>query len=389
MKTVCQKDMCTGCMACVEVCPAKAISVKDSLKAYNAIISVEDCINCNLCSKTCQVNQPLTLSKPIEWYQGWAVDSAIRRLGSSGGVASELAREFIVLGGLVCTCVYKNGDFSFQFIQKQQELSKISGSKYVKSNPFGVYKRIKELLAENKRVLFIGLPCQVAALKRVVGIKLEKQLTTVDLICHGTPSPQILNLYLEQYGKSLKNIHNIRFREKNNFSLVKKNDTDNIYVPVNGKREMDQYSIAFLNRACYTENCYACQYAKLERVSDITLGDSWGSELDVTEKSKGISLILCQSVKGIDLLKKCNIKLLDVNIDNAVENNHQLHSPAAMPKNRDIFLEKLHDGKKFNNLVWRYFTINCIKQKIKKYLIKLHLMGGGITYRISLNVNKN
>ena len=157
---------------------------------------------------------------------------------------------------------------------------------------------------------------------------------------------------------------------------MKKNDTDNIYVPVNGKREMDQYSIAFLNRACYTENCYSCQYAKLERVSDITLGDSWGSELDVTEKSKGISLILCQSVKGIDLLKKCNIKLLDVNIDNAVKNNHQLHSPAAMPKNRDIFLEKLHDGKKFNNLVWRYFTINCIKQKIKKYLIKLHLMGG-------------
>ena len=81
-------------------------------------------------------------------------------------------------------------------------------------------------------------------------------------------------------------------------------------------------------------------------------------------------------MKGIDLLKKCNIKLLDVNIDNAVKNNHQLHSPAAMPKNRDIFLEKLHDGKKFNNLVWRYFTINCIKQKIKKYLIKLHLMGG-------------
>lgn len=115
----------------------------------------------------------------------------------------------------------------------------------------------------------------------------------------------------------------------------------------------------------------------MERVSDITLGDSWGSELDNAEKSKGISLILCQSSKGLDLIKDCNIKLLDVDINKAVEKNHQLHSPALMPRNRNIFLEKLQEGKNFNNLVWRYFTINCVKQKVKKYLIKLHLIGGG------------
>ena len=111
MKTVCREDMCTGCMVCVDVCPAKAISVSDSLRANNAIINTEDCINCNLCSKICQVNHPVALIKPIKWYQGWAVDQNIRKLGSSGGVASELARSFIAIGGLVCTCVFKNGKF--------------------------------------------------------------------------------------------------------------------------------------------------------------------------------------------------------------------------------------------------------------------------------------
>lgn len=387
MKTVCQRDMCTGCMACVEMCPVKAISVKDSLKAYNAIINVEECINCNLCNKICQINQQVIFASPVEWYQGWALDESIRRAGSSGGVASELARKFVASGGIVCTCVYRNGEFTFRLIKTQQDISMIAGSKYVKSNPFGMYKQIKKLLTKNIKVLFIGLPCQVAGLKKVIGTKLEEQLTTVDLICHGTPSPQILKLYLEQYEKSPQNIKNIKFREKNNFLLARANVTDEMYRPVNGKKEMDKYSIAFLNRACYTENCYTCQYAKLERVSDITLGDSWGSELGNAEKSKGISLILCQSSKGLDLIKDCNIKLLDVDINKAVEKNHQLHSPALMPRNRNIFLEKLQEGKNFNNLVWRYFTINCVKQKVKKYLIKLHLIGGGVTYRISLDNN--
>ena len=38
----------------------------------------------------------------------------------------------------------------------------------------------------------------------------------------------------------------------------------------------------------YTENCYSCRYASQSRVSDISLGDSWGSELSEEEKKKGI-----------------------------------------------------------------------------------------------------
>ena len=43
-------------------------------------------------------------------------------------------------------------------------------------------------------MLFIGLPCQVAALNNY--IKDKKNLYTVDLICHGSPSPIILEKYI-------------------------------------------------------------------------------------------------------------------------------------------------------------------------------------------------
>ena len=42
---------------------------------------------------------------------------------------------------------------------------------------------------------------------------------TADLICHGTPSPQILDSFLFDYGIRLTEVQSIRFREKNNFKL--------------------------------------------------------------------------------------------------------------------------------------------------------------------------
>lgn len=50
MKTVCTKDNCTGCMACVESCPKNAIKIVDELDSYNAIINEEQCVNCDLFS---------------------------------------------------------------------------------------------------------------------------------------------------------------------------------------------------------------------------------------------------------------------------------------------------------------------------------------------------
>ena len=87
MVTVCEKDQCAGCMACLEVCSKNAINIKDSIKSYNAIIDEKRCINCNACRNVCQVNNNVDVSKPIIWKQGWASDVNIRKKSSSGGAA--------------------------------------------------------------------------------------------------------------------------------------------------------------------------------------------------------------------------------------------------------------------------------------------------------------
>ena len=101
MKTVCNTNQCTGCMACVEKCPVKAISIIDQCQAYNAVIDEEKCIGCSTCTKVCQKNNPPVLMQPIAWYQGWTHDETIRASASSGGVASGIIRTFLEKGGAV------------------------------------------------------------------------------------------------------------------------------------------------------------------------------------------------------------------------------------------------------------------------------------------------
>lgn len=93
--TVCKKDSCVGCMACVAVCPKQAIIIQDDLTAYNAIIDKSKCVQCGQCYKICQNNQHSELLKPIKWWQGWIKEEALRKKSSSGGIATAIEYGFI------------------------------------------------------------------------------------------------------------------------------------------------------------------------------------------------------------------------------------------------------------------------------------------------------
>ena len=378
--TVCKENQCSGCMACVDICSNQAISISDEITAYNAIIDQTKCINCGLCHDRCQSNYPSQMLKSIIWKQGWANDLYIREKSSSGGVAAALEISFIKQGGIVCSCCFKGGEFSFAFAETVEAVADFQGSKFVKSNPKGIYKKIRTYLLDEKKVLFLGLPCQVSAVKNYVGEKLQKNLYTVDLICHGSPSPKILKLYLEQHGVSLNNLYSINFRENNNFKI----NSGNKYFSLRGIR--DSYTISFLNAISYTENCYSCHYATMERVSDVTLGDSWGNSLSKTENKNGISLILCQTDKGKKLIYNSDIILFDVDYNKAIEANHQLTRPSKMPARRKEFFEKIKLGKKIDSIVWSIYPKQCFKQIVKGVLMKINFLRGedDINYCISV-----
>lgn len=369
-RTVCKKDMCAGCMACVDSCRHGAIAIEDTIEAYNARIDPTRCVGCGLCEKTCpQMVSPSSL-RPLEWLQGWAKDTSLRMSSSSGGLATAISEAFVASNGLVCSCAQEGGEFRFHLTSDADYLRRAQGSKYVKSNPLGAYREVREALQGGQRVLFIGLPCQVAAMRNFVGSRLADSFYTIDLICHGSPSPKVLSRFLEETGNNLSNELILDFRKKVQYQLRYRGaDT----VGRTGVR--DRYSIAFLSGLPYTEGCYSCRYAKGDRVSDITLGDSWGSELS-DEVANGISLALVQTDKGRELLEMTDLELLPVDPGLAVANNEQLQRPSTKPIERNTFMDGFRNGVRVNRLVLRARPKDCAKYLVKDILLALGLLRG-------------
>ena len=77
-------------------------------------------------------------------------------------------------------------------MEKTEEQIKIKGSKYIQSDMNDIIKKVQEDLADNKKVLFSGTPCQVAAVNACVKEKYKENLYTCDIVCHGVPSEFIL-----------------------------------------------------------------------------------------------------------------------------------------------------------------------------------------------------
>ena len=107
-------------------------------------------------------------------------------------------------------------------------------------------------------------------------------------------------------------------------------------------------------------------------MADLTLGDSWGSLMSSAEQKKGISLILCQSDKGQELLSTSNAVLKKVDLCNAVKANHQLEHPSIMPRERAVFFKNVNGG--FHFAMARCYPIIYYKYKLKAFLIKKKLI---------------
>ena len=360
MSTVCDLNMCTGCAACINVCKKNAITIIDDLTSYNAEIDPQKCVSCGLCTKVCPNKNSAILQTPKSWKEGWANNPKIRAKSSSGGIASALMYSFIKAGGYVASCKFEKGSFVFRLSNNCEEIQQFSGSKYVKSFPGTIYSDINDILKTGNKVLFIGLPCQVAAIKNV--IPKNEQLYTVDLICHGTPSPEILKKFLAERGIEENTLSDISFREKTAFRVTSSSRI------ISTPQQTDMYTQLFLDGVDYTENCYSCRYATLKRASDLTLGDSWGSEQTEHEQRNGVSLILCQTDKGQKLLDMSDLQLFDVNLQHAIRFNHQLESPSKLSKKRDAFFVGLSSG--FHKTAKKMYPKLYRKNVVKYFLFK-------------------
>lgn len=304
MIDICKKEECTGCYACVNVCPKSCVSmVTDSFGELHPVIDQQTCIDCRQCYNTCPNNRKLSLNRPLSCYAFWLTDYKKRKECASGGAATAISEYTISKKkGVVFGTAYDRTLTAKIFCAKNiEDLARFKGSKYVFSEVGNqTFKEVKSFLKMGTFVTFIATPCQIAGLKSFLK-KDYDNLLTVDLICHGTAPSCYLSETVSflKRKKGLSSLTNIRFRgnDGNNFVFTLWDNNRKVYSK---KALFQPYFWAFLRGLSLRENCYSCKYAKPDRDSDITIGDFIGIGKTVPFKfnAKNVSSLTVNTDKG-------------------------------------------------------------------------------------------
>lgn len=300
------EEACNGCFLCADVCSRKAIELRlDNDGFYKPYVNPELCNSCGLCAKMCPVcaGEATVIKKNTpDVYAGWSLDDDVRLKSSSGGFFYEMAKAFIDAGGAVCGVKWNSGVPKFDIAHTVEELRAFMGSKYLQADVSGIYARARLLVRSGKKVLFVGVPCQVQAISNYIKSDL---LYTIDLVCAGVPSLKMYRKYCQEYFPG-ETVTKVNFRVKNF-------DDDSIPLStwrdyavefyshdrllLSQKHNRNPFFVAFNSAKCYNTSCYSCRFNTLPRRGNMTLCDYWGANGDM-DCEKGTSLLLVNDAQG-------------------------------------------------------------------------------------------
>lgn len=365
---------CTGCFACFNVCNSKAIEMKLNNEGFfTPLVNDEKCNECGACSRKCPVIKTSECSNFfVKAYAGWNNDEEVRKQSSSGGIFSAVAKHVINnLNGAVYGATYENGIVKHIRVDNIENLKKLRKSKYLQSYMGDSYKQVMNDLNTNKWVLFVGTPCQVAALNSLV--KNKDKLITCDLVCHGVPSYLAFESYIESVNMNSKEIE-IDFRNKDkgwkNFEVILE-DKKNKKKIKNHHLE-NKFFKGFVDNLYLKRSCYDCKFSSMPRVGDITFGDFWGVSQEYYN-DLGVSIIVANNQKGNEIINTLNdigeITIKEVEKDNLGENKRIFNGKYEVPKVRENMVEYLTNYN-FNMFYNKYIHTSLYK-RIKRKLRNL------------------
>lgn len=373
-----EKKRCSGCTACVAVCPKKCIVMLEDEEGFlYPQVDIATCIQCSKCVKVCPYTYSEFTNKLDEQelaicYAAYNKNEEIRYKSASGGMFRAFADQIISEGGVVFGAAFdKNFAVEHTYSEKLEGLTAFMGSKYLQSRVGDSFTLVKQFLKAGRKVLFTGCSCQIAGLKRFLKND-DANLICIDLICHGVDSPKIWLDYLHSLfpnepviyvnlrdkitgqDNSSINIHGIK-------SMFSEREKDNIYF------RSWQYDL-FLR-----PSCEKCPFKKDNRVSDITIGDCWGFQTIAPEMydDKGLSSLIVHSVKGKSLFEAIAPQLVFKETllnDVKLYNSDYIRSQPFNSSKRAAFWKDYHKHKiPFSKLLEKHLG-ETKKQKILKLI---------------------
>lgn len=381
------KSDCCGCEACASICPMNLISMKADEEGflYPYLTDENRCIECNKCEKVCPIkNNPSLRIFDEHTYTGYLENTEDLKISSSGGFATALSRSFLKFGDYVFGVKYSN-DFREIYYKKTssvEELETFRGSKYVQAKKGNIFNELKQDLNAGKKILFIGLPCEISAIKLFCGDHIN--LFTCALICHGPTSQAVHRQYCDLITMENENI--------NFFSVRYKKDGWKpyyIYTKFSSEREKMElfensvYGKAF--RFMKRPSCNKCGIKRNHIKSDITIGDY---HIGVNNKEPinnfGNSSIVIHTKKGEEIFSIVDGFYFHEVSNVALLNNKAYVSAIPEKKNRQEFgcvfvnegivaASNLKSCKRIDTLIMRKNVIRIKLSKIKqliKHIVK-------------------
>lgn len=271
----------------------------------------------------------------------------VRRKSSSGGMFYALAEYVIGQGGVVYGCAFdENLRARHVRCTTLKECERCMGSKYSQSDMGDTIPRVRTDLRDGKLVLFTGTPCQVDAVRRSSGLA-GGGLLSVDLVCHGVPSPVLFSMHLSflegRLGlRPVSYDHRPKSKGWGHCEAVTLEDGSCLQ----GTRISESWKRLFYSNEFLRPSCYECPYAKTARRSDVTIADFWGIEgtgLSGFADDLGVSLVLANNERGLRVFEGLGIDSVESSLEDALPKNPMLYRPSSCEGSRSAPWELLYD----------------------------------------------
>lgn len=378
---------CCGCTACVSSCPRKCIEIiKDELGLEYPVVNDDSCIECGICSRVCPFINVYEYAKPMNCYAAMNNDDIVRLNSSSGGVFYAIASKIISEGGIVFGVVFDESlNVKHVWSETIDGILPMMGSKYLQSRIEDSYQNVKIFLERGRIVLFTGTPCQVAGLNHYLGKAYDK-LHTIEVICHGVPSPAVWQSYMTETfvrpkGGRVKNTVlpsplmantsasvDVKFRDKRfgwkkyGFAILplasfrgEENSVLPSYRPIFYEPfYQNAYMKVFLKNWSLRPSCYNCKAKSGASHADITIGDYWGVDRsnNIKDDDGGISCVICRSEKGYELMKMTeSLNVIPTEYEIVLQGNPSLEKSVSETKSSTYFHKKFHKKGFYKTIV--------------------------------------
>lgn len=364
------KINCCGCHACLTVCPKQCIKMHPDEEGFlYPIVDTNFCIDCGLCEKVCPVINQYNSHLPLKVYVAKNRNENVRLQSSSGGIFTLIAEAIINEGGIIFGARFdEKWNVIHAWTDTIEGIATFRGSKYVQSTIGNTYFEAKTFLKQGRKVLFSGTPCQIAGLKKFLRKEYDN-LLTVEVVCHGVPSPLVWERYLKDLNINGSAITYVNFRSKKRgwkkYSYLINSESQSLFDDYALNSE---YLQGFSLNLTIRPSCYRCPAKSGKSGADITLADCWGIEKMkiMYDDDKGISTVLLNTQKASSIYSSIDADYTLANYDSIVRYNDSIEHSALIPYCRKLFWKlfpiegtnaiKIINYKLKNNKIFRIYN---------------------------------